>query len=295
MEETKNYHKKIKDSLNIKINKAKNTILNFKKYTFLTFLSQEELLNFSERITESKADIYDKALDAEYLKTNIGGGNHRMFDGGHDIVNAWKSIKYASEDDLFLKEFSSYFNSLWKDLNTNKGLPFFTWDKNVYDKTADWLTKNLLIANKNWVYDLFSFDQFEILSSTLSIATVIFSLKEDDTKRIAEVLGAAGIISIISANLLMGISVVFLVSYSYFVKKKEFIKKDFTNGIFISGVSMSIFSILEISLFLELLVVIAITKILKDNLNKDFDIKNTLAKTFNNFKINIRNRGLIRN
>ena len=30
-------------------------------------------------LAEGPATIYDKAMDAEYLATHIGGGNHRMF------------------------------------------------------------------------------------------------------------------------------------------------------------------------------------------------------------------------
>ena len=33
-------------------------------------------------LAKGPATIYDKAMDAGYLATNIGGGNHRLFDGG---------------------------------------------------------------------------------------------------------------------------------------------------------------------------------------------------------------------
>lgn len=38
------------------------------------FLSQGNLLSWLGGLTKAPATIYDKALDAEYLKTHIGGG-----------------------------------------------------------------------------------------------------------------------------------------------------------------------------------------------------------------------------
>ena len=34
-------------------------------------------------MAKGPATIYDRAMDAEYLATHTGGGNHRLFDGGH--------------------------------------------------------------------------------------------------------------------------------------------------------------------------------------------------------------------
>ena len=35
--------------------------------------------------------MYDKAMDAAYNATRIGGGNHRLFDGGHTSWARFKS------------------------------------------------------------------------------------------------------------------------------------------------------------------------------------------------------------
>ena len=91
----------------------------------LPFLSSPELLNWSENITKGTASAYDKALDMQYLKTHIGGGNHRMFDGGHDLFNAWDRAKDAKHDDSSTDEVIGYVSPIWKDLTTKQGLPFF--------------------------------------------------------------------------------------------------------------------------------------------------------------------------
>ncbi|PTV92843.1 hypothetical protein C8C76_1656 [Halanaerobium saccharolyticum] len=268
------------DKIKVKLNNLKNNIPSNKISPILALLSQEKLLEFTEKITESSANIYDKALDSEYIKTHVGGANHRLFDNGHDVVNAWEHIKNTSADDSFKQEVAAYFNSLWKDLNTKKGLPFMTLEKTNYDKSSEWLMKYIPQADKKWVYDLFSYDSIEIFSSTLSIAAAIFALKKDDLEQLAELLGSAGIISAISANPIMGIAMIITAAYSYFIKKKEFKSKDFSKGIILSSVSMGIFSVLGISLFLEFLIVIIATKILRDQLNKEINIKETI-RSFN--------------
>ena len=90
------------------------------------FLSQDTLLSWWEKLTESSATIYDKALDKEYLETHIGGGDHRLFDGGHDIFSAWDKVRDALPDDSLQQEIVGYVSALWKDVTTIKGLPFTT-------------------------------------------------------------------------------------------------------------------------------------------------------------------------
>ena len=58
-----------------------------------------DLNSLSAKIVEGPATIYDKAMDAEYLATHIGGGNHRMFDGGHTLAGAFNAVRGASVED----------------------------------------------------------------------------------------------------------------------------------------------------------------------------------------------------
>jgi len=258
------------------LEKLKNRLVKLNPSPILAFLSQKRLLDYAENLTESAASIYDKALDAEYLKTHIGGANHRMFDGGHDVISAWEKVRAASPDDSLNEEVAAYFTSLWKDLNTSKGLPFMTLDKVKYERTAEWLTEHIPYSNKSWAYDLFSFDSVEIFSSTLSMVAVVFALKKEDMESLAELLGSAGVISLISANPIMGIAMILTAAYAYIKMKKEFKSREFGVGVFTSTVSMAIFSVLGLSVFLELIIVLVVVKILKDQLNKEIDLKETL-------------------
>ena len=238
------------------------------------FFSLPELLKWSETVTKSAASIYDKALDANYLATHIGGGNHRMFDGGHDIFNAWDAAKSASTDDTFQQEVVGYTSALWKDVTTVKGLPFTTLSKDAYNANAEWVVDAIPGATKSWFYDLMSFDAFEILSTGLGTVSMIYFLSKDDTKKLSEILGAMGIISIISANPLMGMAVILCTAYSFLVKKNKIQLKKVIVGAGMAGISAAIFAVLGLPVLIELGIVIVITKLLRDQIIENEDLLN---------------------
>lgn len=49
-----------------------------------------------------RASPYDKALDLAHNTLRQYGGDHRIFDGSHDLVGAWKAIAKARPDDSWL-------------------------------------------------------------------------------------------------------------------------------------------------------------------------------------------------
>ena len=82
---------------------------------------------------QGPATVYDKAMDAAYLATRIGGGNHRMFDGGHSVAGAFKAVRDALPDDSIAEEAFGYVQSMFRDMTTPNGLPLATWDMASYD------------------------------------------------------------------------------------------------------------------------------------------------------------------
>ena len=119
------------------ISKSGMKILYNKLVVVLPFLSQTDLLGWSKNLTNDMETIYDKAMDAEYIKTHIGGAYHRLFDGGHSPINAWEKVKNASDTDTFSQEVIGYVSGMWKDATTKMGMPFTTFDKSQYDKIVD--------------------------------------------------------------------------------------------------------------------------------------------------------------
>lgn len=156
------------------------------------------------------ATIYDKAMDAEYLRTFIGGGNHRLFDGDHTIAGAWEAVRNASPDDTIIEEAMGFLDAMFKDLVTPKGLPIANWDKETYDLVSEFLQSKYGIS-KDWFYDLNSYDAPELLAGVIGLAAVILSWEEEDVEKFAKLVGGMGVSAAFSANpLLLTVTVVSL-------------------------------------------------------------------------------------
>lgn len=197
----------------------------FSKDDFLSGVNQNEILKWLEDVKFASAKVYDQAMDAEYIATNVGGANHRLFDGGHSLVDAWEKVSQAHPDDTFFQEVSGYMKALWNDASTIKGLPFQTLEKSNYDEWVKSVSAVLPSVSKEWLYDLTSFDAVELTSSTVGLVTAIFQLKNEDYKKFDQLIASMGVSSIMGANPIMGIFVIGLAGYSYLYKKNEFDKK----------------------------------------------------------------------
>ena len=222
-----------------------------------SFLAQPQLLKWTESLTRSAASLYDRALDSEYLRTHIGGGNHRLFDGGHTLAGAWARVREASSESLS-NQVAGYAKALWKDVTTQKGLPFVTLEKVTYDRVAEILTK-IPGVTRDWVYDLLSYDMLEVSVACLSGVGAVFALRRGDMVRFSELVGVMGVTSLVSANLLLG--AVASVAVGYVLWSKRGLKgKAILKGSTLSGVSFAIFSVLSLPILVELVVALVASK-----------------------------------
>ena len=160
------------------------------------------------RLANGPATIYDKALDAEYLATNIGGGNHRLFDGGHTIAGAFKAVQGASTEDSVIQEGFGFVQGMFRDVTTSKGLPLANWDKATYDHAASFLETRFQLS-REWFYDLNSYTAAELVGGTIGILAVVFQWNRADTESFSRMVGSMGVAAVLSANpLLLVITVV---------------------------------------------------------------------------------------
>jgi hypothetical protein len=67
-------------------------------------------------------------MDAEYLRTHIGGGWHRLYDGGHSLAGSWKAVSSSLPDLAALDQLGVWANEYWKDLITTRGMPILILD-----------------------------------------------------------------------------------------------------------------------------------------------------------------------
>ena len=156
------------------------------------------------------ATIYDKAMDAEYLATGIGGACHRLFDGGHTILGAFRAIRDASPDDTIVEEAMGLLQGLFRDMTTVKGLPLANWDKATYDKVSEFLASDLGIP-KNWFYDLNTYDAAQLLGGVIGVVATALCWNRADTESFARLVGGMGVSALARTNpLLLLVTVVAL-------------------------------------------------------------------------------------
>ncbi|MEA2976056.1 MAG: hypothetical protein QOF19_1576 [Alphaproteobacteria bacterium] len=79
-------------------------------------------------LSNQHATIASKAMDAEYLRTHIGGSWHRLYDGGHSLVGSWKAVSETLPDLGALDQLGIWANEYWKDLITTRGMPIVVLD-----------------------------------------------------------------------------------------------------------------------------------------------------------------------
>ena len=153
-------------------------------------------------MVNGSATIYDKAMDAVYLETRIGGGNHRIFDGGHTIAGAIEAVRGASPDDTVIQEALGFLEAMFKDMTTPKGLPLANWDPAMYERVALYLQTNFGIS-RDWFYDINSYDAAELLGGVVGVMATALCWNRADTEEFAKLVGGMGVSAAISANPLL--------------------------------------------------------------------------------------------
>jgi hypothetical protein len=95
----------------------------------LNWKSNSELSNWlTDHLSIQRATVASRAMDAEYLRTHIGGGWHRLYDGGHSLVGSWKAVTESFPDLGVLNQLGVWANEYWKDLITTRGMPIVILD-----------------------------------------------------------------------------------------------------------------------------------------------------------------------
>ena len=227
------------------------------------FLCQPELLQWTKQLTAAPATVYDRALDAEYLRTRIGGAEHRLFDGGHDLLGSWEAAREALPDDGVSREVAGWLAALWRDGATPMGLPFASVSKESFDAWAEWASSAIPGVDRQWLYDLATSDAFELLGVGLGAVGLAFGLSRGDQEKIAELLGSLGIVSIIGANPLMGLAVIATAAYAYLLKRHDVDAAALARGGALAGTSLAIFATLGLPVLIELVIAIAAGALLK--------------------------------
>lgn len=174
-----------------------------------------------DRFATSPACSYDRAMDAVYNATHVGGGLHRLFDGGHDLLGAWNACADAAHKsgDAFTEQVAGYLAAVWKDCVTPMGLPLGTWDKASFDGTATILAD--MGVSKVWLAKMVSVNAENLLGGVSGVVSVIFNWNAADSERFAEMVGSFGISSVFALNPLIGVIALVCLARAYQRARQE--------------------------------------------------------------------------
>ena len=220
-------------------------------------LSQANVLKWLEEVGSKSTTIYDRAMDARYLATGVGGGQHRLFDGGHDPIGAWDRVAAASDSDSLADEVLGYVAAMLKDASTPAGLPLVTWDPESYEAVSGWFADVVPGATKSWFADLVSYDIGEVLACGVGVVCALLGMRRSDEEAVSEVLGSSMVVGVVSANPLMLIGLIILVAMAH--KRGLRVRPtSMFRGVGLGAVGMAVFELLSLPILVELVAVVVV-------------------------------------
>ena len=185
-------------------------------------------------LVSGSATIYDKAMDARFIETGIGGGYHRLFDGGHTLWGAFQVARDASPDDSVFEEAVGLLQALARDATTTRGLPLVTWNEDTFNGLANNLS-NFGIS-RAWLNDLVSYDVVELVAGSIGILAVALNWNNDDVEEFSSIVGSIGLSAVVSANPLMLIVTVAALAKAFHSARKSGDWKEFSDGLAKGGI-----------------------------------------------------------
>ena len=167
-----------------------------------------------EEFASGTASIFDKAMDAARQKMQEFGGDHRLFDGSHDLIGAWQAVASAKPEDTLIQESGSYLTAVWKDVVTPMGLPLKTLNREQFEAFAQTMGETLGV-NREWLMDAASFTATEGAGAIVGALAVVLNWKETDVQRFSALVGSFGLAAIVAANPFLGVVAVVALAKSF--------------------------------------------------------------------------------
>lgn len=85
----------------------------------------------ADNLSKQRSTATSRAMDADYIESHVGGGWHRIYDGGHSISGSWDAVKSVLPDAALAERAGTWANEYWKDLITARGMPIITFDSST--------------------------------------------------------------------------------------------------------------------------------------------------------------------
>ncbi|MYE54481.1 MAG: hypothetical protein F4X34_04705 [Chloroflexi bacterium] len=187
-----------------------------------------------QEMVSGRPTIYDRAMDAAYNATRIGGGDHRLFDGGHSLVGAFQAVREASPDDSVFEEAAGLLQALARDATTPRGLPLVTWDQDTFNGLTDSLSR--VGIPREWVIDTVSYDAAEVIGASVGVLALALNWNSDDVEQFAQIVGGMGLSAVVGANPLLLVVTVVALAKAYHTARKTGDWKEFADGLARGGI-----------------------------------------------------------
>ncbi len=151
-------------------------------------------------INTPNSSVYDRAIDAVYNSTHVGGSlTHHIVDGHHGFLGAFEAASNALPNDSLPQEVCGTAVHLYKDLFSKMGLPLTTMTPGEYRGFSDWLAGTFGVS-KHWVADLMQVNGMELFAAALGSAAIFFGLNHIDALQLFEIAGSLGIAGLVAGN-----------------------------------------------------------------------------------------------
>ena len=183
---------------------------------------------------KGSATIYDRAMDARFIETGIGGSHHRLFDGGHSISGAFAASRGASPDDTIVQEAMGAMLGLFRDASTPHGIPLATWNQDTFNRVAGTLESSFHIP-KSWFVGLNTFTFAELIGATIGTVAVIFAWNRADSETFAKLVGGMGMSAALAANPLLAVVTVVSLARAFHNARRAGEIPDFVDGLVKGG------------------------------------------------------------
>ena len=162
-----------------------------------------ELASWLAATFNKNFDDYDKAIDAVYNTTHVGGARlHHILDGQHSLFGAFKAAEGVRADDTFVDELMQASEHLIRDTASISGInPFFTLSPYQFDSLADCVRH--LGVSKIMLADALTVNGPEVIGGILALGGGIKLARDKRNDEVSKLAGACMVSSLVAANPLL--------------------------------------------------------------------------------------------
>jgi hypothetical protein len=148
-------------------------------------------------------DDYDRAIDAVYNSSHVGGSQyHHLIDGQHDILSAIKAVQDVKADDSFFTEVAQAGEHLLRDTASVSGInPIFSFTPEEFERLSE-IVKHTGIS-KPFLADALTINAPELLGGSIALASSLVMGKKGNASNLSSLSGAYIVSALSSANPLL--------------------------------------------------------------------------------------------